>query len=416
MERIYYSRQNYNQLKRKQYEAYLRMQNRYYLNRKKYYEEYLKRQKRYYLNRKKHYEEYLKRQKRYYSNRKKYYEEYLRRLDRYYLNRKKNCEVYLKMQNRNYLYKKNYGYFIDYTEEDNLRYEKHNSKQYDYLEDEKYPSIKAQSNMESIQLSYDEMIDEKTEEIIEDIEEEITGEVLGEKDGEVLEEIGEEIIEESRKNNILDEVLYVKFPVVLAETNVTITVEDTIIFNKEVMELKEIKKNVFLTKTNLIPYSSITGNKDSGILFVKGFISKKIEYKIMEYNAFEESNVHGSIRYCTVEVPFNFTTRVTFIRQPIFIESNHTSELKFIGDIPNDLDLNIEYDSFEKGFVFTEVFNEKPFVEIVKATFIEVDSNDNSILSNDVTTEQICTRVKEKIVLSLILRVLQNQQLRIEKE
>ena len=123
---------------------------------------------------------------------------------------------------------------------------------------------------------------------------------------------------------------------------------------------------------------------------------------------------------CSVEVPFNFTTRISFLRPPIFIKNTISSELEFLGESSKEYgnyeDTVIGHDSYEKSFMFTEVFNEKPFVELLKANFIEVDINKSIVLSHDTTTNQACTKIKEEIILNLILRVLQKQQLRLEIE
>ena len=44
--------------------------------------------------------------------------------------------------------------------------------------------------------------------------------------------------------------IVVKIPVVLAETNITIPVEATITLDQVAMEIKRIKKNVFLTQSS----------------------------------------------------------------------------------------------------------------------------------------------------------------------
>ena len=49
--------------------------------------------------------------------------------------------------------------------------------------------------------------------------------------------------------------VFVKIPVVLAEINITIPVEATITLDQTAMEIKRIKKNVFLTQSRLIPFS-----------------------------------------------------------------------------------------------------------------------------------------------------------------
>ena len=69
----------------------------------------------------------------------------------------------------------------------------------------------------------------------------------------------------------------VKIPVVLVETNITIPVEATITLDQTVMEIKRIKKNVFLTQSRLIPFSQ-DNRENTGIVFIEGFVRKNIEY------------------------------------------------------------------------------------------------------------------------------------------
>ena len=473
MQRIYYSRQNYNQLKRKQYEEYLRMQNRYYLHRKKYYEEYFRRQNRYYLYKKKQYEGYVKRQNRYYLYRKKYYEEYIRRQNRYYLYMKNNYEEYVEMLNRYNLNNRKYSefdtsqsrlfnhlrvsnneerYIIDKDIKSLYGYldsnmEERNLHQYGHLENKNYPSIEAPYNEEYLEESDEKFIeendnelkDEKDKEYIEDKNDDFIVEtdngLIEEKNKEFIEVSDKEFIEENneeflcenyntsikeelyKKSNISIEGIYVKFPVILAETSITITVEDTITLNQEVDEIKRIKKGVFLTESRLIPFSSNTVEPNSGILFIKGFIRNNIEYETEIDTEVDIENACGYIRDCTIEVPFNFTTRITFIRPPIFIENTITSELKFVND--SDKVYDIYSDSAigcypcEQCLMFTEVFNEKPFVELVKADIIEIHINTNETLNCTTQTEQIFTKVTEKVVLNLTIKILQKQQLRI---
>ena len=120
----------------------------------------------------------------------------------------------------------------------------------------------------------------------------------------------------------------VKIPVVLAETNITIPVEATITLNQRAMEIKRIKKNIFLTQSRLMPFSQ-DGRKGTGILFVGGFIRKNIEFATQTCQTSGTGNICGDIRQCTVHIPFNFTTRITFLRPPIFHESTTPSELEF---------------------------------------------------------------------------------------
>jgi len=104
---------------------------------------------------------------------------------------------------------------------------------------------------------------------------------------------------------------FVKIPVVLAEVNITIPVEATITLDQPAIEIKRIKKNVYLTQSRIIPFSQ-DDQFNTGILFIAGFIRKNIEYATKTCRTAGTPNVCGDIRHCTVEVPFNFTTRKTF--------------------------------------------------------------------------------------------------------
>ena len=208
----------------------------------------------------------------------------------------------------------------------------------------------------------------------------------------------------------------IKLPVVLAETNITIPIEATITIDEVAMEIKRTKKNVFLTQSRLIPFSqdSRTG---TGILFISGFIRKNIEYATQECPVGTSVNVCGDIRHCTVEVPFNFTTRVTFLRPPIFNENTTLSELEFFTDKLEGCDSCADpvfgRNYCDQSFFLTEFFNEKPYVELVRADVTEVDIHTNPTSNCQTSTEQRFTQLTQKMVVNLTLKVLQNQQVRI---
>ena len=90
----------------------------------------------------------------------------------------------------------------------------------------------------------------------------------------------------------------VKIPVVLAETNITIPVEATITLDQVAMEIKRIKKNVFLTQSRLIPFSE-DSRRGTGILFIAGFVRKNIEYVTQTCSGGTGVNVCEDIRHCT---------------------------------------------------------------------------------------------------------------------
>jgi len=211
--------------------------------------------------------------------------------------------------------------------------------------------------------------------------------------------------------------VFVKIPVVLAETNITIPVEATITLDQAAMEIKRIKKNVFLTQSRIIPFSQ-DSRPGTAILFIAGFVRKNIEYATKDCPISANPNFCGDIRHCTVEVPFNFTTRITFLRQPIFIENTTPRELEFFTDTLQGCDICsdpvIGRNPCDQSFSFTEFFNEKPFTELVRADVTEVDIHKNPDSCCLTPTEQTFTKLTEKIIVNLTLKVLQKQQVRIE--
>ena len=209
----------------------------------------------------------------------------------------------------------------------------------------------------------------------------------------------------------------VKIPVVLAETNITIPVEATITLDEPAMEVKRIRKNVFLTQSRIIPFSQ-DNSQDTGILFIAGFIRKNIEYATKTCTTNGTSNVCGDIRHCTVEVPFNFTTRINFIREAIFAENTTPSELEFFTDklrgCDHCSDPVIGRNPCDQSLFFTENFNEKPFTELVRADITEVDIHTDPCLNCKSPTEQSFTKLTEKVVVNLTLKILQKQQVKIK--
>ncbi|WP_195428112.1 CsxC family protein [Clostridium sp. D46t1_190503_E9] len=468
MERRYYSRQNYNQLKIRQYEEYIKKLNKYYLYMKRNYEDYIKKQNQQYINTKKYYEEYIKMQKKQYLYMQNNYEEYIKKQNSYYLYNKKYDEENYKINND----------IVDTTQNEFFDFFKTLNIEDNNINDDRIKrsiSEISEVNNKEINLEYkdddlstNEYLDNKSNNINTNITDSPKGKLLEEIYDELCEENDKKFIEEgykvkegykeddkkysnesyekllkvddkklinenynnvvkneiSKKNNIQPEPLYANLPVLLAETNITISVEDTISLDEEVSEIKRIKMNVLLTKSNLIPFQSNTHDTNSGVLFVTGFIRNNIEYLAKTSNEEKAEgrveNSYGNIKYCIVEVPFNFTTRITYIRKPIFTEKANINDFEFFNNHPKEGDVYensiIKYDTYEQSIGFTEVFNEKPFAELIKATFIDVNINKKQSLVNDAKEEQEFTKIEERIIVNLVLRVLQKQQLKVGAE
>ncbi|WP_288221239.1 CsxC family protein [uncultured Clostridium sp.] len=229
-------------------------------------------------------------------------------------------------------------------------------------------------------------------------------------------------VESFTKQNICDhdgistESIVVKIPVVLADINIMFNLETNIILDKLAREIKKIKKNVFLTQSSIIPFVEYN-EPNSGILFVKGFIRNNIEYIPQKHSVPVNKNVYGNIRYCIVETPFEFNTKITFSREPVLNEKSTQNELEFctykLTDNDDDSDKVIECNFCDESSLFTEIFNEKPFTELIRVDIIEVDVNKNSIFKDITNTEESVTNLTEKSVVNLSLKVLQRQEIKI---
>ncbi|VYT96510.1 hypothetical protein [Clostridium tertium] len=529
MERIYNSRRNFNQLKRRQYDGNPSNQNMYYMYMRRYYEEYIRRQNNQYLYMKNYYEQIIKRQNNKYLTMKNYYEEYIKNQDKYYLYLKNHYEENNRISNdiienerkyyinntsqseilssfkdvnikdnnekvfeENYeeileennkevvkdveelLYEKKEEFCIndkkEAINEDNKEFIEQRDKEFlkevnrELLEDNNEDSLKennkkiikddsnffCENNEKLIKKRSKELLQKNSKELLEEKEEgflveedkaslEDNDEVcleksdkefieqrdnkfLGKVNKESLDEEYEVVVKERdyENNKITTEGIYINLPVILAEANITISIEDTIKIDGNIKEIKRIKMKVFLTQSHLIPFSASNTEPNTGVLFIKGIIKKDIEYETTNYNDLGKENDFGNMRYCTVEVPFNFTIRINFIRQPIFVENYTISEVRFLRNENQVCEINedsvIGNDPYEQSFSSTEIFNEKPFVELVKATFLEININKNSIMNQEIDNEEGINKIKEKVIVNLMIRVLQNQQLKVEVE
>ena len=215
--------------------------------------------------------------------------------------------------------------------------------------------------------------------------------------------------------------VYVKLPVILAETSITIPVEAIITLDRDVTEIKRIKKNIYLTQSRLLPNtSSDPASNTTAILFIAGFIRKNVEYAtqtcpIRNGAPVASPNYCGDIRHCTVEDSFSFTTRVTLLNATQFVANTTPLEFEYFTDKLRGCDICADpilgRNPCEQTLDFTETFNEKPYVELINARVIEVDIHKNPDHDCCTPTEQLFDRFTEKAVVYLTLKVLQKQQL-----
>lgn len=211
-----------------------------------------------------------------------------------------------------------------------------------------------------------------------------------------------------------------KIPVVLAEPVVQVDVESVIELEEPAIEIKRIKKNLFITQCKLIDTGYDYGCKceKTGKLFLSGYVRKNIEYATADcINEFKDS-ISGKIRHTTVNVPFRCVTKVKFDNPPVLCETGYTKEMASYLDIMKGHDYCdqkiIGRDPCEMSFKHVECFNEKVYCELEEAKIFEDDIlKDPKFYGCDYKGEVSFNKIVEKMVIFVRLKLLQKQQVNI---
>jgi hypothetical protein len=202
--------------------------------------------------------------------------------------------------------------------------------------------------------------------------------------------------------------IFIKVPLVLAETTLQIVVEADIHLDPPACEIKRVLKDVFIEQCKLVPVGPFTEIDDTGFftsagakLFVSGFIRKNIEYATKGCN--------GPLRSLTAKVPFSgfadLTQEGDLLNPPIF-GFGEQSRAQFLdpkhGESPR-------LDKF--FFRNSVIYNEQPFCELISAEFFELDFSPNNHHDSCKNKFKAFDTLREKIVTDLTLKVLQVQQI-----
>lgn len=218
------------------------------------------------------------------------------------------------------------------------------------------------------------------------------------------EECDGKILENSILTNCTDVLreLPAKFetPIIIAEFKVQIDVESKIKLAEPAIEIKRIKKNVFLTECRLI------GKTDK--VFIKGFVRKNIEYATLD--SVSKSGICGAIKHTTVHVPFRCTAELKNMRTPEFKVNPLTQEITYLNKEICGCDIR------EKDLISGEFFNERVFCKLVSAVIHEADIEEEHEKTECFPGEFLFQNFIEKEVICLTIKLLQNQEICEEKK
>lgn len=206
----------------------------------------------------------------------------------------------------------------------------------------------------------------------------------------------------------------VKIPVVIAEPVIQIDVEADINLEEPVLEIKRIKKNVFITQCRLID----TECNKVGKLFISGFVRKNIEYATADAVCVPNKSISGDIKHTTVNVPFTCVTKVHYVTPPQINYQENPKESAFFTDMIKGEDFCGQKISgrypCEQNFEHFEVFNERVYCELEEVKIFEDDIHKGSKCFEDsLQNERTFDSIIEKMVIYIRLKLLQLQQVSI---
>ncbi|MCM3595762.1 DUF3794 domain-containing protein [Metabacillus idriensis] len=226
----------------------------------------------------------------------------------------------------------------------------------------------------------------------------------------------------------------IKVPVLLNEVSVQIPMHAEIDFpaGQNVLEIKTIKKRTYVTQCRLVnraPGSGDTLANYRAKLFLSGFVRKNIQYAANPV-ADAAGEILSTINSLTVEVPFDCVAEITNFRNfPVgpFTDSREEFGYLISQQLPNDRSFAAKdrlegTDLSQFHQISTEFYNELPFCELIRADIIEFDESldrvpfpaAGGVGEEEIVGEGTFTRLSEKMVLDLTLKLLQKQQVRVD--
>ncbi len=192
-----------------------------------------------------------------------------------------------------------------------------------------------------------------------------------------------------------------KIPVVISEADVQVYVDATIQLDDPALEITRVKKNVFLTRSQLL----LTDDKKSSKLLISGFVRNCIEYSTA--NSVGQSSVSGKIRFTVVNIPFKCFTKVDFITEPVV--ASNPQQFTSSALSPDGLGS----DQYAISITNSEIMNEKIYCELIESKIRQIDlKKDIELLAQPCgkhTNERTFKTFLESMVIELKLRVMQNQ-------
>lgn len=205
-----------------------------------------------------------------------------------------------------------------------------------------------------------------------------------------------------------------KLPIIIAEKNIDIPIESIFKLKNAALDIKNMKKDVYLTSSKLLPlyenqdiYSSLNGK-----LFLEGFIRNSLDFSIAK-------DVHDNIINLDTEsviiyIPFRYTTLIQYKVPPVFSKRKPSDYIPIsissdCADINKDYNENLSKEN-SQCIKYLNCDISPVNCEINQAKIYETYTlADKTPFNKDFPVEVKFHTIKENIIINLSLTLLQKQ-------
>ncbi|WP_338452238.1 DUF3794 domain-containing protein [Niallia oryzisoli] len=212
-------------------------------------------------------------------------------------------------------------------------------------------------------------------------------------------------------------------PITLAQRTITTSLSANIHFDDPVLEIKDVKKRVKIIQCSLI-LDPVTEPEDvfepaDARLFIRGFVRKNFQYASPTYRD-SDNCITSEMKSHTIDVPFEVSTVIPadeFISPPQRPVLNTRFEYEFFrsqklgkGFPEKDRFLSSDLSQFHQ--LSTQNYNQFPFCELISSKISEWDEaiDRRPLHGEEWFEEGFFHEMVEKMVLTITIKVLQNQQ------
>lgn len=194
-------------------------------------------------------------------------------------------------------------------------------------------------------------------------------------------------INEVNSDNIISNI-----PILLSEVNIDIPIESTFKLKNPALDIKAMKKELYLTNSTLLPmYENYdTPSSLSGKLFLEGFVRNKLDFSIAK--AISDNIINLDTECVIIYIPFKCTTLIKYKIPPVFSKEKITDEYINCNTSP----ITCEIKEYKISETYT-ILDKEPFN---KEFPIEINFH----------------TIKENIIINLSLTLIQKQDVSIHRK